>query len=374
MHSWLVRAGSTLATGLLAAPLFVTTAAAAQATAADAAGSSFLGLALQNFTPYHSAAGGLILGVATAMSMLTRGQVLGISGVVGGLVKGKARELPRWLFFAGLLTGGMALKTLYPAGLGAAEMPLWRAVAGGLLVGVGVTLGNGCTSGHGICGNSRLSTRSMSYTMVFMAAGFLTASLAKSGSEVGFSTLASTPSSQALAPLAAQVLAVHLFAYFAVSGLTASKAVPLELGNVVVSFIDGSLFAIGLGVSGMTSPTKVAQFLDVSAGSWDPSLMFVMGGALLLNLPFMQLLIMPRRIKSPLLQKTLTFSYPSPGQIDQRLMLGGVLFGAGWGLAGACPGPAIVSLVNANSVTVAWIASFLAGISLVTVLERKPKV
>ena len=53
-------------------------------------------------------------------------------------------------------------------------MPLWRAVAGGLLVGVGVTLGNGCTSGHGICGNSRLSTRSMSYTMVFMAAGFLT--------------------------------------------------------------------------------------------------------------------------------------------------------------------------------------------------------
>ena len=54
--------------------------------------------------------------------------------------------------------------------------------------------------------------------------------------------------------------------------------------------------------------------------------------------------------------------------------MGGVLFGAGWGLAGACPGPAIVSLVNANSVTVAWIASFLAGISLVTVLERKPKV
>ncbi len=59
-------------------------------------------------------------------------------------------------------------------GLGAAEMPLWRAAAGGLLVGVGVTLGNGCTSGHGICGNSRLSTRSMSYTLVFMAAGFLT--------------------------------------------------------------------------------------------------------------------------------------------------------------------------------------------------------
>jgi hypothetical protein len=83
MHSWLVRAGSTLATGLLAAPLFVTTAAAAQATAADAAGSSFLGLALQNFTPYHSAAGGLILGVATAMSMLTRGQVLVLSAPRG---------------------------------------------------------------------------------------------------------------------------------------------------------------------------------------------------------------------------------------------------------------------------------------------------
>jgi hypothetical protein len=78
----LARVGSTLVAGLLTAPLFASTAAA-QAGAA-VTGGSFLGLALQNFTPYHSAAGGIILGVATAMSMLTRGQVLGISGVVGG--------------------------------------------------------------------------------------------------------------------------------------------------------------------------------------------------------------------------------------------------------------------------------------------------
>ena len=82
MQTVLARVGSTLAAGLLAAPFFASTAAAQ--AGAVVTGGSFLGLALQNFTPYHSAAGGIILGVATAMSMLTRGQVLGISGVVGG--------------------------------------------------------------------------------------------------------------------------------------------------------------------------------------------------------------------------------------------------------------------------------------------------
>ena len=82
MQTVLARVGSTLAAGLLTAPFFASTAAAQ--AGAVVTGGSFLGLALQNLTPYHSLAGGIILGVATAMSMLTRGQVLGISGVVGG--------------------------------------------------------------------------------------------------------------------------------------------------------------------------------------------------------------------------------------------------------------------------------------------------
>ena len=172
MRAFLSRTGVALASALVVAPFLVTRAAAQGAGAG--VGGSFLGLSLQNFTPYHAATGGLLLGVATAMSMLVKGDILGVSGVAGGIVKGKHNEVHRWMFLAGLMTGGFALKTLYPSGLGIAEMPMWRAVAGGLLVGVGVTLGNGCTSGHGICGNSRLSPRSMVYTLVFMASGFAT--------------------------------------------------------------------------------------------------------------------------------------------------------------------------------------------------------
>ena len=197
----LVRMLSSLATGmrgwglpklLVAVPLtaafFVTRAAAQGAGSVSAPGGSFLGLALQNFTPYHALAGGLLLGMATAMSMIIKGEVLGVSGIVGGIVKGKHKEMHRWFFLAGLFSGAAALTAVFPSALGKPQADLWRAALGGLLVGMGATWGNGCTSGHGIAGNSRLAPRSMAYTLVFMGSGFLTASLLQTGSAVSFAT------------------------------------------------------------------------------------------------------------------------------------------------------------------------------------------
>jgi uncharacterized protein len=127
------------------------------------------------FTPGSALAGGVIIGLAAAMFVLLNGRIAGISGVLGGLLRPAAGDVAwRVAFLAGLLGAPLAygLFTQVPepqvdAGLGAL-------VLAGLLVGVGTRYGAGCTSGHGVCGLSRLSPRSLVATLAFMLAGFVT--------------------------------------------------------------------------------------------------------------------------------------------------------------------------------------------------------
>jgi len=131
-----------------------------------------------HFTPWTSLAGGLLLGVAAAMFILVNGRVLGISGIVGGLLvprKGDAGW--RVAFLLGLAAAPLIFRMLMPADLIHAariEAGTLAVVVAGLLVGVGTRYGSGCTSGHGVCGISRMSPRSLLATITFMAAGFLT--------------------------------------------------------------------------------------------------------------------------------------------------------------------------------------------------------
>ena len=124
----------------------------------------------------------------------------------------------------------------------------------------------------------------------------------------------------------------------------------------VLPFLSGLLFGLGLIVSGMTSPTRVLGFLDV-AGQWNPSLAFVMGGAVLSALPLFWLA--SKRTK-PL--QADTFNDPETTAIDKRLLAGAVLFGIGWGLAGICPGPVLVDIVLAPVTFLPFIASMLVGL------------
>ncbi len=127
----------------------------------------------------------------------------------------------------------------------------------------------------------------------------------------------------------------------------------------VISFAAGFVFAIGLGVSGMTQPTKVIGFLDVS-GAWDPSLAFVMLGAIAVHAVFV------RRSKRASAERFATALpiLPPPNAVDGRLLVGAALFGVGWGIAGFCPGPALVSLVTLSPVALAFVASMLAGMGV----------
>lgn len=120
-------------------------------------------------------------------------------------------------------------------------------------------------------------------------------------------------------------------------------------------FLAGALFATGLGLSGMTQPAKVTAFLDF-AGNWDPSLAFVMAGAIGVYAVLYRVII-----RRPTSLDGAQFALPSQIRIDARLVVGAAIFGAGWGLAGFCPGPAITSLAGGMPAAVVFVPAMLVG-------------
>lgn len=123
----------------------------------------------------------------------------------------------------------------------------------------------------------------------------------------------------------------------------------------VVALVAGLLFAVGLALSGMTQPEKVIGFLDV-AGHWDPSLALVMMGAIGVHVIFARIAL---RAGAPRFAPR--FALPSETTIDRRLVAGAALFGLGWGIAGFCPGPAVVSVVKLAPEALALVAAMLVG-------------
>jgi uncharacterized protein len=134
------------------------------------------------FTPLSALAGGILIGLAATLLLLAVGRVAGISGIVAGLLLGSSAQDAndaswRGWFLAGLLGAGVAAAVFFPASLVRAPGSLGTLTAAGLLVGVGTRLARGCTSGHGVCGVSRLSVRSIAATCTFMGTGIATVAL-----------------------------------------------------------------------------------------------------------------------------------------------------------------------------------------------------
>lgn len=125
------------------------------------------------FTPWLSTLGGALIGVSASAMLLLEGRVAGISGIVGGLFTPKPGDIGwRLAFLAGLVVAGIGAAHLAPASVAVEiDRAPWMLVVAGLLVGVGTRLGNGCTSGHGVCGLSRMSPRSLASVVTFMAVG-----------------------------------------------------------------------------------------------------------------------------------------------------------------------------------------------------------
>jgi uncharacterized membrane protein YedE/YeeE len=133
----------------------------------------------------------------------------------------------------------------------------------------------------------------------------------------------------------------------------------------ISEFLIGLLFGFGLILSGMTDPGKVIGFLDL-AGAWDPSLILVMGGAVLVGV----FAFWAARKRTASFLGT-PFHLPETGSIDRRLVAGSLLFGVGWGMAGFCPGPALVSLGAGQPKAVAFVLAMLAGMIVFELAEAR---
>ena len=134
--------------------------------------------------------------------------------------------------------------------------------------------------------------------------------------------------------------------------------------NTVSAFIGGLVFGIGLIIAGMANPAKVLAFLDV-AGNWDPSLALVMAGAI--GVGVIAFTIAKKRKTSML---GLPMQLPNTTHIDARLLIGSTLFGVGWGLAGICPGPALVLLGTGTMKSVIFVVALLMGMALFELIGR----
>jgi uncharacterized membrane protein YedE/YeeE len=136
---------------------------------------------MHDFTPVPAFIGGALIGLSASLFLLGHGRVAGISGLYGSILRrGAANKMLAMWFVAGLVLAGFVVRLVHPAAFASTWTPsLPLALVAGLVVGVGTQLGNGCTSGHGVCGISRLSIRSLVATVTFMATGGITVFLVR---------------------------------------------------------------------------------------------------------------------------------------------------------------------------------------------------
>ena len=132
-----------------------------------------------------------------------------------------------------------------------------------------------------------------------------------------------------------------------------------DMARGAAALLCGALFGFGLALSGMVDPARVLGFLDIASGRWDPSLMFVLGGAVVVAFIGVRI---QRRMARPLVDTQ--FHLPQSRKIDARLIGGAALFGVGWGLAGFCPGPAIAALTLGGAPVLLFVAAMAAGMAL----------
>ncbi len=142
---------------------------------------------MTEFTPVSALIGGALIGLAAVALMALNGRIAGVSGIAGGLLSNTEGDRSwRWLFVLGLLIGAGGHELLRPETFELREgFPVMLLIAAGLLVGIGTRIGGGCTSGHGVCGISRLSTRSLVATITFMIAAAVTVAVVRHGFGVG---------------------------------------------------------------------------------------------------------------------------------------------------------------------------------------------
>ncbi|KAG7447933.1 uncharacterized protein BT62DRAFT_891089 [Guyanagaster necrorhizus] len=289
-------------------------------------------------TPFRSFIGGLGLSFPVHALLLLNGNVFGISGFFHRAVQGNLEALAG---ISGLIAGGLVIGTLEGTDRTGLGLEMRQVLLSGFLVGLGTKLSNGCTSGHMICGISRLSKRSIAATVTFFSTVAVTARLLH-GSMLGASNASWDwtlgPTGQNLIALQSIPSIISTLLYFYNSNDTAPKG-PHILARRATYFTTGFSFALALSLSNLTDPIKVLTFLLLPIHSaFDSSLAFLALGALPTSIILYTFF---RGTQRPILGGS--WAIPTGGEIDLKLLTGAGLFGAGWGISGICPGPGLVN-------------------------------
>eukprot|EP00923_Selenidium_pygospionis_P058899 GHVN01103674.1.p1 GENE.GHVN01103674.1~~GHVN01103674.1.p1 ORF type:complete len:485 (+),score=42.59 GHVN01103674.1:192-1646(+) len=356
----------------------------------------------QHFLPVHGVLGGAIIGSTVMWNALISGRVTGISGCLAGALRDLVllrMDWYRWAFVVGCTTSGAFWVLLMPESFTITRLNITnlddylRMALAALLVGIGSVVGCGCTSGHGVCGLSRLSIRSTIATLTFMGVGVIVTKVTHTTSWLRMD-LNSTPSLGYPQGLMQWVVIVVGLVITGVAPImiwqiaSKTKCGASDNGKAVardlMNLMNGVFFSYGLAVAGMTDPLRVASFLDVFSNLWNATLMFVFVGALpIAYIGFTRYLKFngtPRH-PTPLTLIGLTADLPpyelaaGPNGnaclnwmkrkgITLELLCGSALFGCGWGLAGICPGPALVNLGAKPLSGLLWTYVSVMGVSM----------
>ena len=325
--------------------------------------------------------GGVILGVSSSMFMLLTGKVTGLSGIAEGVVSIKGEN---WnvSYIAGLCSAGAVLAIYKPEAFGSASsLSTATLLAAGLITGFGTRLSGGCTSGHGLCGLSRRSPRSLAAVLTFMTTGAITAYFTRLPQYAELlSAHAEEPSIPLVPAVAAAVGGLYILKNFSgvcnklscLFSTSGDKTCSVEISESAMhltSFASSFLFGIGLGVSGMCNPARVLRFLDFSGSEgWDPTLASVLGGGVAVTFLAFHYFkktnppVLLCKDKTKKVGSALNMGLVAPNlKMDWRLLLGSAMFGVGWGLAGMCPGPAMVVAAGGSTAALKFVASMATG-------------
>lgn len=262
-----------------------------------------------------------------------------------------------------------------PKSTAAEGLSFYGWIVSGILVGIGTKAGNGCTSGHGVCGIPRLSIRSIAAVITFMATCALTATYRYYNpfwtEEYVFTADFETAYRKTTLYIINGLLILFFVIYLWTVVSISESHIPLI--EMPLSIVVGGIFALGLCTSGMTRRSKVFGFFTLNQ-DWDPSLGFVMGGAILVNLATFNYMLKVK--KRPFMIST--FKLPTNNKIDAKLIFGAATFSIGWGICGMCPGPAMVNTIHLVH-SIIWFPSLAAGQLIWEALEKiatpsKPKI
>ncbi|KKK13307.1 hypothetical protein P175DRAFT_0449173 [Aspergillus ochraceoroseus IBT 24754] len=328
------------------------------------------------FTPVHTSLGALLLYQASSGLLLHNGAVFGISSLLSGCVLNPSRDnIP---IIAGLASSVVPIYLLAPSLIPSyppapdSFVSFLSTVASGFLLGWGTKNGRGCTSGHMLCGLSRLSPRSLIATTIFFTTALLTANFVSGAQNIppcpgGIPCYTPVyPSSSELAFMIG-VTALTFFTniFLIPRGLDRSKE-----SRTIFSYLAGLQFGVGLFFSGMADPAKVLQFFAflTDASRFDPSLglvvLFGIGPSLATYLsakPGQSTAAQDGEPAKPTLADTWRLPTATVADIDWRFLVGAVVFGLVWGLRGVCPGPAILRSVLQPVWGLAEMAGYMAG-------------